>query len=107
MFKIFKIANRKRTTFLQIPKLNYCDLRRTGSSIPFLSVFIDESLKYGNLAKQCPIEPDIMFMKDYPLERFPLVSFFPIGSYYITIQISDENGKAITIWRIDANFRRI
>jgi hypothetical protein len=91
----------------QIPKLNYCEMRRRSSLIPIVSTLMEETLKYGNIGQQCPLKPGNHFVKDYPIDRFPLVSIFAIGSYAASAYFSDENGKAITFWRFELNFRRL
>jgi hypothetical protein len=103
--KIFKIENGKKIKMLQIPKLNYCVLRRTASIVPLISVMIDEMLKFGNLGKSCPINPGIYYLKNFPVEQVPVVAFFPKGLYAVSQQILDENKKAVVVWSADYNLR--
>jgi hypothetical protein len=103
--KLFKIENEKKKKVLQIPKLNYCVLRRTASIVPLVSVMLDEMLQYGNIGKVCPINPGIYFLKNYPVAQAPVVAFFPKGLYAVSVQLLDENKKAVVVWSADYNLR--
>jgi hypothetical protein len=104
---MFKVDNGKKTKLIDVPKLNYCQMRRAGSLIPMLSKMIDEVMEYGNLAQQCPLKPATYYLKDYPVERSVMASFFPIGSYFGTLKVYDENRKSILVWNIETNFKRV
>jgi hypothetical protein len=89
---------------IQIPKFNYCDMRRSGSTVPLISTLFVELLKYGNIAAPCPIKPGLYFVKNYTVQQTATFSFFPAGVYTSVIQLLDENDKPKVIVKIEQFF---
>jgi hypothetical protein len=89
---------------IQIPKFNYCDMRRSGNTVPLISKLFEELLEYGNIAAPCPIKPGLYFIKNYPVQQTTMLSFFPAGTYTSAIQLLDENDKLKVIIKIEQVF---
>jgi hypothetical protein len=106
-YKLFKIENEEKIKMLQIPKFNYCNIRRSGSTVPLISKLFNELLKYGNIVAPCPIKPGNYFIKNFPVQTSGLLSFFPAGLYTSAIQLLDENAKSKTIIKIELFFSRV
>jgi Protein of unknown function (DUF1091) len=82
-----------KTKILQIPKLNYCDLRRTSGNIPILSEFLKSLESYGNLIFDCPALPGVYYVKAFPMSDLTIAQFIPVGYYNMILEIFDDNDR--------------
>jgi Protein of unknown function (DUF1091) len=78
---------------LDIPKVNYCDLRRTSGKVPILSEFLTSLESFGNLIFNCPASPGAYYVKDFPMTAFTAAPLIPVGYYYMVIEMYDDNDR--------------
>jgi hypothetical protein len=92
--------------WFHVPKLNYCDMRRSTGSFPIISDLLKVVSQYGNLAGMCPFKVGEYYMKGFGMDHTTLQSFFGIGSYLSVIQVLEENRKSTNIVKFDFGFDR-
>jgi Protein of unknown function (DUF1091) len=92
-FKMFKIENGIKKKLLQLPKLNYCDLRRTSGIVPILSEFLTSLEPFGNLIFNCPASPGVYYVKGFPMSAFTAAPLIPVGYYFMVVEVFDDNDR--------------
>jgi Protein of unknown function (DUF1091) len=68
---------------------------------PIISQLIQELQNAGNAVPKCPIRPGNYFVENFPVERSPLLNFFPTGKYLLNMKFSDENRKPLDILKLE------
>jgi hypothetical protein len=109
IFNVFKVTNGKgEKKLLQIPKINYCDFRRSSNSVPILSDLIKFAETFGNIFFKCPAQPGFYYVKDVPVSAIPIWILMPTGNYHISVRLIDENDvkKPVNFYKADAFFER-
>jgi Protein of unknown function (DUF1091) len=92
-FRIFNVENGIKKKMIQIPKFNYCDLRRTSGKIPILSEFLISLEAFGNIAFNCPALPGVYYVKAFPMSAITFAQFVPVAHYNMIIEIFDDNDR--------------
>jgi Protein of unknown function (DUF1091) len=90
----FSPNGKMRTKLLDIPKMNYCNVRRSLKTAPMLSNFIGYINRYGNWTSYCPWKPGLYGIWNAPMDDnfLPMKNMIPNGKYLMTNNITDENG---------------
>jgi Protein of unknown function (DUF1091) len=104
IFTIFKTDSGKKLKILQIPKLNYCDFRRSGDVVPVLSDLSQFAGSFGNLIFKCPAQPGNFYIKDLPLNLLPIWTLVPKGNFQFVVSFTDENNvkKPVNFLKVGA-----
>jgi Protein of unknown function (DUF1091) len=92
-FRLSKIEGKTIKRILQAPKLNYCDFRRHGRSVPILSDLINVVASYGNLIFDCPAQPGTYSIEHFSVSKIPMLPIISAGNYLIISGLVDENVK--------------
>jgi hypothetical protein len=106
LFKIFKVENKMKKLWLHVPKFNYCDMRRRTGAIPIVSDFFKVILQSGNLLGMCPFKIGEYNIKGFAVQQPTMQPFFSYGSYWVAIQLLEENRKSTNIVIFDYKFDR-
>jgi hypothetical protein len=92
--------------WFHVPKLNYCDMRRRTGAIPILSDFFKLISQYGNLLAMCPFKIGEYNIKGLAVQQPTLQTLYPYESYWVAIQLLEENRKSTNIVKFDFGFDR-
>jgi Protein of unknown function (DUF1091) len=80
---------------MDVPKLNYCNMRRNLGQVPFLSTIVEHVGKYGNFTPFCPWKPGFYEQLNLPVDEnfLPMKTLIPKGRYQLVNIFTDENKK--------------
>jgi hypothetical protein len=81
--------------------MNYCNLRRDLSNVPFLSNTIKHVANYGNFAKPCPWKPGLYSLKNMPMDEnfVPMPNLIQKGKILVINHYFDENKQVELIFK--------
>jgi Protein of unknown function (DUF1091) len=92
--KLSKMEGKVMKKIFQVPKFNYCNLRRHGAAMPIVTDLFKAAEEYGNLVFKCPAEPGFYTLKDVEVNKLPIMSLVSTGVYLLTAEMMDENRRS-------------
>jgi Protein of unknown function (DUF1091) len=90
-FKMSKIEGKGMKKIFQVPKFNYCNMRRQGAAIPVMTDLFKAIEQYGNMVFKCPAVPGFYTLKDVQVIKLPIMNLFPTGVFVLNTDVTDDN----------------
>jgi Protein of unknown function (DUF1091) len=99
------MQRKRKRHIMALPKFNYCDLYGGLVQFDILKTLFLQLQKYGNMTSPCPMEAGNYYLKNLQIddsEFGALISAFPAGKYFSTIEITDDYGpKGISLANVE------
>jgi Protein of unknown function (DUF1091) len=86
-------SNSYSVKVLDIPKINYCDIRRSGQFFPIVSDLLTALQRRGNMTSLCPVSPGLLYLENIKISQQAMAKLFSFGRFKLVNKIFDENNR--------------